>query len=488
MEGENLSAEQALDFINGKLRSKGEQPMGENQSLILKGLWDKPGLTFDEVLDNTPELRAKGITIKELQGSYATSFYNQLGDALYEKVRKTSFKRLIIDKYRQERWNSTTLKPDSSWLSTFIGENSLQILANFEADIRHPKEPKIQSGLAYLGAIPTSFWIEVCSSPNYLMLASIQTFTRRLERFRLNFLNQGKDYVYLSLGIGGGEKDADICNLFIEDESSKDKFIYIGVDLSVDMLKAGMTTLQNRCPKLPYNNCIALQFDITNPTSLQDVVTFARSHAAKLKNEDESKVKILFGLLGNTIFNFEEPCEAMEAISNMLGMNDFLLFEANVLSESTATEKWLSASESAIRDEYHNRNFFSFARAALLSSTDIDPTSIFENFQVDIARLDHGYGPFVQIDCFYKNTGAEPATIEMLYSGEKMQFEPGKRIRLYRSRKMPKPTLEGFFARCGLSLVEDAEGDMYSDYFPRNSTKGIAVSLLKKRHPDGMCP
>ncbi|MEM7759418.1 MAG: L-histidine N(alpha)-methyltransferase [Cyanobacteria bacterium P01_A01_bin.40] len=357
--------------------------------------------------------------------------------------------------------NLLRLNISDNWMLTYVGENQLSQLGYLVRDLRNQR---IQSGYAYWGVGPTLMWARACSDPTYHMSENLRQFplyARNLARYV-----DHEQYNFVSLGVGEGSKDRNIIkDFFNRDENLKprDDFLYIPVDMSLDMLRMAIGRIQ----ELPSHRRIAIQRNIETQDGMRQI-----AHIAQILGEEKP---ILYGFIGNTIANVEVPEQVLGNIVQVMNTRDLLLFEAQIIDESALEGDWLEATIQSVREEYEGRSFRQFAFSALLQNSDlsIEPRERNLCYEVEVSLQTWQSSQILQIDCLFQNN--TDRDIFLTFSdGDTMTLNFGDTISLYRSRKFTKAALENFIQAKNLTIVDT------STYLSYRNT-GFMVMMLQRQ-------
>lgn len=360
--------------------------------------------------------------------------------------------------------NLSKLNISRNWLLTYVGENQLHRLRDLVNDLRNEENRRVQSGYAYWGVAPTRMWTRACSDPSYHMLENIHRFPHYARQFA--HLVDKDRYNFVSLGVGDGSKDSSIISDFFNREGEthpREDFLYISVDMSLEMLRVAI----GRIPELPLHRRIAIQRDIETPDGMAEI-----AHIANILGQQQP---ILYGFIGNTIANVEDPENVLHNILQVMKADDLLLFEAQIVAASVFEEHQLQTTMQCIRQEYEGVSFRQFALSTLLQNSDlsIEPVERDNCYTVDVYLQPWRYGQVLQIDCSFENNSGRQLYIT--FSNEDTAtLKLQEKIRLYRSRKFTQRILQNFVETSGFNVLGK------SQYL---SSKGIGfmVMLLKRQ-------
>lgn len=361
--------------------------------------------------------------------------------------------------------NLSMLSGARNWLLTYVGENQFTQLGDLVADLANENGRKIQSGYSYWGLGPVYMWDRACTDPIYHMRENIVIFPSYARRLS-SHVDKNR-YNFVSLGVGDGNKDRSLIADFFNQNGNnqpREDFLYIPVDMSLDMLRLAIENI----PQLPLHSRIAIQRDIETRDGMAEV-----AFIAKMLGRQQP---ILYGFIGNTIANVEQPQKVLENIVRVMEKDDLLLFEVQIVAPSVLETERLQDTIDSVRREYLSEPFRRFAESALLQNTDlaIAPAERNESYVVDVSLHDWMGGQLLQIDCFFENNSGR--TLDMaLLNGRIVRLNPEERIRLYRSRKFTQHTLQNFVEANGLKIIDKSE------YLSPRRT-GFIVMILQQNH------
>jgi hypothetical protein len=336
--------------------------------------------------------------------------------------------------------NIRRLRISDNWMLTYVGENQLLNLGDL---VRNLRNHKIKSGYAYCGVGPTKMWTTACTDPCYHMWENIERFPQHARQLA-NYVNK-KQYNFVSLGVGEGSKDNNIIrDFFYEGDRFKprDDFLYLPVDMSLDMLRVAIGKIQ----KLPSYRRIAIQRDIETKVGMRQI-----AHIANVLGKDQP---ILYGFIGNTIANVEDPKHVLNNIVQVMKTEDLLLFEAQIIDDSALQDNQLQKTIQNVRGEYEGISFRQFALSALLQNSDlsVEPWEKDLCYLVEASLQPWEYGQFLQIDCWFKNN--TDREIYLTFSNEdNTTLNLEEKISLYCSRKFTQNTLENFVRAMNLNIL-----------------------------------
>lgn len=276
-----------------------------------------------------------------------------------------------------------------------------------------------------------------------------------------------RHYNFVSLGVGEGSKDKSIIsNFFNRDGVGFHKnFLYIAVDMSLDMLGVAIKKVSSELFQLPLYSRIAIQRDFETRKGIEEIALIAETLG---KGQP-----ILYGFIGNTISNVEKPKDVLNNIAMVMRDEDLLLFEAQIIDSNALEGEQNQNLKDLIRQEYKSERFRIFADPALLQNADLVISSAerIQCYQVEVnTQCWDEVGKLLQIDCFFENTIEKPIEMELI-NGEKVILASAEKIRLYRSLKFTPDALRKFVETSNLSILED------NLYLPKDT--GFMVMMIK---------
>jgi uncharacterized SAM-dependent methyltransferase len=207
--------------------------------------------------------------------------------------------------------------------------------------------------------------------------------------------------------------------------------------MSTELLRIGA---QRGSRGLPRGHMLPVQLDV----SVHDNVDELR----KLLDGLVGDAPILFGLLGNTVANFDDDVELLTIVTTLLRHQDRLLLEA-----ATTRSMDVEGIEQAAAAEYRNSQAFKeFATSALWHNTDLTLNMNAVRFHGELEG-----DRAIRIEVHYHNLTGETIQIT-LPNRDTVDFTPAQTIRLYLSRKYSAKGLEQLVRVAGLKLLRSAEG------------------------------
>ena len=385
-------------------------------------------------------------------------------EALVRKVMDINTVRKRLGNINSFLPNLSQLEISQRWQLTYIGENQLQKLGALVANLRNTEERQIRSGYSYWGLGPAYMWERACTDRvDYHMHENISNFPG-VAKPLANFLDK-EHYNFVSLGVGEGSKDKVLISDFFCSEGEtypRDNFLYVPVDMSLDMLRISAEKTQ---VLLPHHRCIGIQRDIESYRSMAEI-----AEVTKLIGDGQP---ILYGFLGNTIANVESPEDVLKSIAHVMQPEDRMLFEVQIITEAALESQ---TSFEGIRKEYLSGAFRRFAKSALLQNTDLrlSPIEMNNSYRVDVSLYPwKPYGSSLLIDCFFENNTIQPLHV-ILINGETISIGVQEKIRLFRSRKFPLTTLRNFVQASGFHILGE------NQHLNKEEGTGFIVMMLQR--------
>ncbi|MFN6478975.1 L-histidine N(alpha)-methyltransferase [Nostoc sp. DedQUE07] len=327
-------------------------------------------------------------------------------------------------------------EPGLGWTLCFIGEDQSSKLAELTQELRGEFSAtgdgkEILSGFSYWGIGPTIAWDRACNDRFYLVMKeSIESFRYRWHQIHFNNIKD-RQYHYVSLGVGTGEKDQHILSLLF---NVNPDLLYFPVDMSSEMLRLGVQQA-TRGSQLQGSHVLPIQVDFSIERNVDEL--------RKLLDRVINNSPVLFSLLGNTLANFQQDTELLQTISKLMRPEDRLLLEV-----ATTEELSEEAAQNAAKEYAKTKSFKEFVTSALLQNTDlhIDLNSVFFEGTVEADR-----GILIKI--LYRNLTENKIEV-MLPDRSVMNFEDQDTIRLYLSRKYASNGIQKTISDCNLVLVD----------------------------------
>jgi L-histidine Nalpha-methyltransferase len=352
-----------------------------------------------------------------------------------------------------ERLSEAIGGTDFNWTLCLVGEDQAEKMSELtkglRGDLRTGEGKHVTSGFAYWGIGPTIAWSNACSDVFYpVMKESLRNFKYAWRRVHPGL--DGGRWHYVSLGVGNGQKD----HIVLEHLNALHPLmIYFPVDMSSDMLGLGSRETSN---VVGFDRTVPIQLDISNAQNLVELKRLLRHLLG-----DEP---ILFGLLGNTLANFDADEALLRSLGELLRPQDRFLLE--VATTTTVAEEVAHAAA----EEYVSSRFFrEFVTSSLLHHTDltIDMDSVEFHGSVEQA------GRALRIEVRYHNKSGETIRLT-LPSREIINFAAEQSVQVYLTRKYSALGLQGIIDRVGLVKVVTTE-DQPDD---RRRVFGIDLLLL----------
>ena len=341
------------------------------------------------------------------------------------------------------------------WMLCFIGQKQSEILYAVFNGLRKPFSAtgdgkEFSSGLAYWGIIPTWNWMAACHDPKYpVMERGLKHFERVLPDILTHL---GKPFHYASLGVGDGRVDSRLVGALPIPPRA---LYYFPVDFSPEMLRMGIEPVR-AFAKPGRREVVPIQLDFAE----REYVGELRKMVEQFVNSDP----VLFGLVGNTLANFEDDSQILKTIPSLLRPQDRLLLGVSFtdeLSEELAAR--------AAGEYRHSQPFARFLTSAVLQNTDISLDQGSLHFE---GTVEPEKALFVKM--FFRNKAGKNLRFR-LPEGESVQFPKDDTIRLYVSRKYLRQALCTMLKKADLEVV-------WSDYYTYDTVSGFgsAIMLVKK--------
>lgn len=203
------------------------------------------------------------------------------------------------------------------------------------------KNREIVSKFSYWGEEPTQGWLRVCQVSEYKTYQQAVKLLKNVSDDIARTVAKPK-MSYISLGIGNGEKDAIILQKL---SRLMNKIKYYPIDISTDMIKAGLNYIFSHFRNLP-TTAFVTDFKI-----LDEIVK-----AETFKNE-----RNFFVLLGNTLGNFNQVY-LLNILKRSMDKNDYIL-----IGVSLRKDRLIETKEDIrkIIKSYNNKPFKDFVFSPL---------------------------------------------------------------------------------------------------------------------------
>lgn len=357
-----------------------------------------------------------------------------------------------------ELLENSTDNADLGWTFCFIGDNPQTKLAELVTAIKGDNKDngkQILSGFSYWGIGPTIAWSNTCYDHFYpVMQQSIQSFKPRWQQIYSNSL-ESRNYHYVSLGVGTGDKDYHILNSLLNREP---RSFYFPVDMSSTMLRIAVQKVLNIEP-LGRSQILPIQIDFSDRRRIRDL--------RRLIDRILPEEPVLFSLLGNTLANFQHDASLLNLLSLLLRPDDLLLLEVAITKDLSS-----QAVQAAAAEYSRIESFKRFVTSALLQNTDlhIDLSNVFFQPSVEEDKA-------ILIDILYKNL-TEEMTRVMLPDWSYMDFLKSDAIRLYLTRKYTSSSIERMVLSSGLSIIDRKTTDFGEEY---NTRFGMDLILASRQ-------
>jgi uncharacterized SAM-dependent methyltransferase len=230
---------------------------------------------------------------------------------------------------------------------------------------------------------------------------------------------------------------------------------YFPVDFSPEMLRMGIEPVRTFAEP-GRREVVPIQLDFAE----REYVGELRQMVEQFVNSDP----VLFGLVGNTLANFEDDTQLLKTIPSLLRPQDRFLLGISFTSELSGELAARAA------DEYrHSERFARFLTSAVLQNTDLSLDQGSLHFE---GTVEPEKALFVKM--FFRNNSGKNLRFR-LPEGEEVEFLKDDTIRLYVSRKYLRRGLHTMLKEAGLEVVWD-------DYnaYDKGSGFGSAIMLVKK--------
>jgi L-histidine Nalpha-methyltransferase len=346
---------------------------------------------------------------------------------------------------------------DLGWTLCFIGDSQQTKLAELVGELKGKFSnagdgKRISSGFSYWGIGPTISWAKTCADPFYpVMKESIRSFRSRW-RDIYSKREKNREFHYVSLGVGTGEKDQHILKTLLDTQPN---LLYFPVDMSSTMLRMAIQEV-TKIENLKGSQILPIQIDFSD-----------RKRGENLRNLLDQVVPdhpILFSLLGNTLANFQLDAELLKIISKLMRENDLLLIEV------ASTKDLDTQTVQEAKEEYEKiESFKKFATSALLQNTDlhIDLGNVL--FQPTLEQ-----DKAILIKVIYQNRTGEMIQV-MLPDWSFTEFSSEDTIQLHLTRKYTPQGIEKMILENNLSIVDRRTTDFERQY---NTKFGMDLILV----------
>lgn len=358
----------------------------------------------------------------------------------------------ILENY----FNQSSLK----WSLCFTGEDESSKLGELIGELKNGfsnsgNGKQIPSGFSYWGIVSTLSWKSTCSDPLYpVMSDGISSFNKRWNNIFNGSFTTDK-FHYVSLGVGTGDKDNEILKHLY---SSNNSIRYFPVDMSSTMLRLGVQNATKDIP-LKGSHVLPIQIDFSIKSNAIEL--------RKLLDQVDNDDPILFSLLGNTLANFPDDTELLQAISKLMRSGDKLLLEV-----ATTEEVNEEAAEAAAKEYATAVSFKKFVTSTLVQYTNMRID--FENICFEGSIEPSNKSLFIKI--LYRNKSDKTSYL-MLPDWENVEFKQGDTIRLLTTRKYSSEGLNQIISDAKFKKVNNSK-DLFTG---RNKYSfGIELVLLRK--------
>jgi L-histidine N-alpha-methyltransferase len=328
---------------------------------------------------------------------------------------------------------------DFGWSLLMVGEDQSRKLADLTNDLKRPHSAtgdgkQIQSAYSYWGIEPAIAWQHACRDPYYpVMRDGIDSFTQRWNDLRSALA--ATKYHYVSLGPGTGEKDRTVLQTMQPDHP---EMLYVPVDMSAEMLRICLQPIRD----LPFittfrRQLLPVQLDFSSDENLDEL--------QGLRERLMGQEPILWGLLGNTIANFENDLELVERLATLVRPQDLFMVEV-----ATTTVLAGDVPERVSNEYLQSRAFCEFVTSALHQHTDL-PINM-DNVEITGEVVDPRC---VLIKTIYRH--GEEDTRVTLPDRTLITLRRNDTIRLYVSRKYAPAALRAELSELGLHVAHVAD-------------------------------
>jgi hypothetical protein len=400
-------------------------------------------------------------TIPEEQGldqRDVASVLSELLEALKKQAKKTD--RIDISAIEGKTKKIENQINFKEWTRQFIGENEFDKLDEMKEYLRGVmgKPKRIESGYLYWGLTPTQYWLDLCREER--KISAITDFPRCWEDIKSTINDFPELHGYVSLGVGDGRKDLLVLST-LADKSSN--LIYFPVDMSPEMLYFGSKYISNNINK-PSIQIYPLQLDFSKPENLKKLRSMLDAFC---ENEP-----ILFGLLGNTLSNFNNDQQILYNLSSILNSEDLLLLELAKIKDINENSVPMACSE------YNQPKFKKFASCSLLQIVSIDYHPDWFNIIPEEEPIPNTSTiKALKIIGNYENEGKEEMLLHFIDDDSSFSFSPGDIIRLSMSRKYTDEGIDYLINNSNLKSKRRCFGQnkLYTHF-------GIELLLLEIKH------
>lgn len=356
---------------------------------------------------------------------------------------------------------------DYPWTHPAVGADLADQLAELTDSLKQPPNSEgrgkcIQSGFSYWGVESTVAWCEAVSDRFYpVMRESHERFAQRWREVSKHVA--GREFHYVSLGPGTGEKDAAIlADLAAQNPDT----CYIPVDMSAEMLRIPIHR-PLRSMRIDPVRIIPIQIDFSD----EAIVTELRRRLDWLLPDG----KFVFSLLGNTIANFDRDDELLEMLADILLKPDDML----VMEVATTTSSDLQHANRAADEYRKSRRFREFVTCSLQHYTDL--TIDLEKPGLEFngrAEDEHA----IAISMLYRNTTEQSIRIT-LPDRSTVEFPPDDTIRLYLTRKYLPSGIDRLISRAKLRKIAHQHVDFQGPGTRRGGHFGMDLLVLSRARP-----
>jgi L-histidine Nalpha-methyltransferase len=344
------------------------------------------------------------------------------------------------------------------WTLCFIGDDQQTKLAELVRELKNGFSEtgdgkKIVSGFLYWGIGPTISWFKTSTDAFYpVMRESLKSFKTRWNNIYAN-LKSKREFHYVSLGVGTGEKDQYILEALLGEQPNS---IYFPVDMSSTMLKMAIQEV-SKIKELTGSRILPIQIDFSEPKKI--------NRLRELLDKVVPRQPILFSLLGNTLANFEDDAELLKNVCQLMHVGDLLLIEV-ASTKSLDVQHVQNAAEEYGKIE----SFRKFVTSALLQNTDlhIDSKNILFKSTMEKDRA-------ILIKMIYQNNTEEDIKM-LLPDWSEVELRSKDTIRLNLTRKYTQKGIETIILENNLSIVDRKTTNFNSHHSTRFGMDLILVT------------
>lgn len=359
-------------------------------------------------------------------------------------------------------------KLPAGWTLCFIGQLQGDILKTVFDTLRKPPSDsgdgkEFSSGLAYWGIIPTWNWLDACRDQQYPVMAKGR---KNLELVIAKLSDElDKPFHYVSLGVGDGQVDSKLIGKLLAKHSDRvlcnhtkqtRGLYYFPVDFSPEMLRVGIEGIH------PFANpetleIIPIQIDFSEAEYVHQL--------RQMVDHFVTSEPVLFGLVGNTLANFQQDLKLLKNLSELLHPDDLFLLEIAFTEEISE-----AAADRAAEEYSKSKAFTNFLNSALLQNTDLSLDQGKVHFRGSVESENALF-----IKMFFKNESDKDLQFR-LPKGELVEFPRNDTIRLLISRKYSKQGINEIVRQAGFQIL-------WQEFktYKQEGSFGSGILLLRKK-------